>query len=169
MNPATGQWHGFGAQQFLAISVMVMMHVSWCLGRARAEPGHEAEDKAGDTTREQHIASDMVVHNGRSDESGLELRAQSVRSRGRVHEKGLRACSKAAATYGKAATDSHDTAATDSQNTAATDSHSTAAIDPNTFLVHRGQGKEARKLMAREAGPKDDSSQTPGQARNRLL
>ena len=59
MNPTTGQWHGFGAQQFLAISVMVMMHVSWCLGRARAEPGHEAEDKAGDIAREQYIASDM--------------------------------------------------------------------------------------------------------------
>ena len=131
------------------------MHVSWCLGRARAETGHEAEDKAGDTTREQHIASDMVVHNGRSDESGLELRAQSVRSRGRVHEKGLRAYiysgSKAAATYGKAATDSQDTAATDSQNTAATDSHSTAAIDPNTFLVHR-PGQRSQEIDGEGSG-----------------
>ena len=122
-----------------ALLGMVRMHVSWRLGRVRGgqDPGVAA--KAGDhCTREQHIASDMVVHNGRSDELGMELRAQLVRGCGRVHEKGLRKIGfsglKAAATYGKAATDSHNTAATDSQNTAATDSHSTAAIE---FLVHR--------------------------------
>ena len=152
-----------------ALLGMVMMHVSWRLGLVRGGQGPGVAAKAGDTTREQHIASDMVVHNGRTDELGMELRAQLVRGCGRVHEKGLRKIGfsgvKAAATYGTAGTDSHNTAATDSQNTAATDSHSTAAWS----FSCTGQGKEARKLMAREAGPKDDRSQTPGQARNRLL
>ena len=46
MNPITGHWHGLGPRRS---PLRGSLHVLWCLGLERGEPGHGVADKAGDT------------------------------------------------------------------------------------------------------------------------